>query len=91
MNADPSRHDAEAILSAETKENTMAVVSTIFAPVFTNRQNASIFGIIPQSSLREIVNVLLKEIYERMIDGPIVLEVGECSKQRPVESCTIPS
>ncbi|KAL9099243.1 MAG: hypothetical protein Q9163_005234 [Psora crenata] len=78
VNADPAIHGADGEISPETKEAIMAVVSSTFAPEFINRLDEFIFfRRLSKSSLRDIVDIRLKELQARLDDRRIVLKVGD--------------
>ena len=78
VNADSATLDMDGEISVQTKEAIMAVVSSMFAPEFINRLDEFIFfRRLSRSSLRDIVDIRLRELQTRLDDRRISLNVDD--------------
>jgi ATP-dependent Clp protease ATP-binding subunit ClpB len=74
-------HD-EGEISEDTRDAVMDVVSHSYAPEFLNRiDEFIIFRRLSREALRDIVDIRLKELQERLDERRIVLQVTEEAKQ----------
>ncbi|OCK83277.1 heat shock protein 78 [Lepidopterella palustris CBS 459.81] len=74
-------HDSSEI-SPETKKAVMDVVASSYPPEFLNRIDEFIlFSRLSRSALRDIVDIRLKELQERLDDRRIKLDVSDDVKQ----------
>ena len=78
LSADAVVPSTDGEISPQTKEAIMEVVSSTFPPEFINRLDEFIFfRRLSKSSLRDIVDIRLKELQVRLDDRRIVLEVDD--------------
>ncbi|QSL65509.1 hypothetical protein MERGE_002822 [Pneumocystis wakefieldiae] len=72
----------EGTISEETRKAVMEIVESTYPPEFLNRITAiHCFNKLGRKCLRDIVNIRLQEIQERLNDRKIVLDVDEDSKE----------
>lgn len=70
--------DADASISPEATKQVMEVVTKSFAPEFVNRIDEFIvFKRLSKEALRDIVDIRLRELQERLKDRRISLDVGD--------------
>ncbi|KAG5513384.1 hypothetical protein PMAC_001447 [Pneumocystis sp. 'macacae'] len=71
----------EGTITEKTREAVMQIVQATYPPEFLNRITAiHCFNKLGRSCLKDIVNIRLEEIQERLNDRKIVLDVDEDSK-----------
>ena len=77
VNADPMDQESTGEIKPETQNAVMSVVQTAFPPEFINRLDEFIFfRRLSKSALRDIVDIRLRELQERLDERRIVLDVG---------------
>ena len=88
VSADPSiQNNADGEITPQTKEAIMAVISSTFPPEFINRLDELIFfRRLSKSSLRDIVDIRLRELQARLDERRIVLEVDDHVRRWLVET-----
>ncbi|KAG8533404.1 chaperone ATPase hsp78 [Bacidia gigantensis] len=78
VNADLADRDGNGDIDSKTKEAIMAIVSNAFPPEFINRLDEFIlFHRLSKSSLRDIVDIRLKELQTRLDDRRITLKLDD--------------
>lgn len=74
----PYTEDAEGNVSDDVRKAVMDVVTSNYAPEFLNRiDDFIIFKRLSKEALRDIVDIRLKELQERLNDRRITLKVGD--------------
>ena len=87
VGADSIVQGEDGEISPETKEAIMAVVLSTFPPEFINRIDEFVFcRRLSKASLRDIVNIRLKELQARLDDRRILLKVDDNVREWLVEA-----
>lgn len=78
----PYKETAEGDIAPEVKQAVMDVVASSYPPEFLNRIDSFIiFKRLSLEALRDIVDIRLKELQQRLDDRRITLEVGDTVRQ----------
>lgn len=80
--AESNRGQEESAISSETKQRVMDIVQASYPPEFLNRLDEFIiFQRLSRAALRDIVDIRLKELQQRLDDRRITLVVDDAVKE----------